>query len=76
MSLSRAAFALAFLQENPIIRLLAILMAMLSDFLDGYIARKQKVTTQFGAVLGPVMVKFFVIFAGGYLLCRKKTDGL
>jgi CDP-diacylglycerol--glycerol-3-phosphate 3-phosphatidyltransferase len=72
LSLSRAGFALAFLQENPAFRLLAILLAMLSDFLDGYIARKQKMTTQFGAVLDPIMDKFFVFFAGGIFYLEKK----
>lgn len=65
LSLSRAGFALAFLQENPYIRLLAIVCAMITDFLDGYIARRQGTTTQFGAILDPIMDKFFVFFAGG-----------
>src|SRR5262245_35088893 len=76
LSLSRAGFALAFLQENPFVRLLAILMAMTSDFLDGYIARRQKMTTQFGAVLDPIMDKFFVFFAGGIFCVEKKLSGL
>lgn len=65
LSISRAGFALAFLQANPFIRLLAILLAMLTDFLDGYIARRQRTTTQLGAILDPIMDKFFVFFAGG-----------
>lgn len=72
LSLSRAGFALAFLQENPIYRLLAIVLAMVSDFLDGYLARKQKMTTQFGAVLDPIMDKFFVFFAGGIYYFESK----
>lgn len=67
LSLSRAGFALAFLQENSQIRLLAIVLAMVSDFLDGFIARRQGTTTQFGAFLDPIMDKFFVFFAGGVL---------
>ena len=75
LSLSRAGFALAFLQENPFIRLLAIILAMITDFLDGYIARRQRTTTQFGAILDPIMDKFFVFFAGGvfYLEGRLST---
>lgn len=72
LSLSRAGFALVFLQENPHLRLLAILLAMGSDFLDGYIARKQRMTTQFGAVLDPIMDKFFVFFSGGVFYLEKK----
>lgn len=67
LSLSRAGFALAFLQENVVIRLLAIALAMISDFLDGYLARLQKTTTHFGAILDPIMDKFFVFFVGGIL---------
>ena len=75
LSLSRAGFALAFLQENPFIRLLAIVLAMVSDYLDGYIARRQKMTTQFGAILDPIMDKFFVFFAGGIFYLEKKLTG-
>ncbi len=72
LSLSRAGFALAFLGDNAFIRLLAIILAMTTDFLDGYIARRQHTTTQFGAVLDPIMDKFFVFFAGGILFMEKK----
>jgi CDP-diacylglycerol---glycerol-3-phosphate 3-phosphatidyltransferase len=74
LSLSRAGFALAFLQDNPIVRLLAIFLAMVSDFLDGYIARRQRTTTQFGAVLDPIMDKFFVFFAGGIFFLEEKIS--
>lgn len=74
LSFSRAGFALAFLQDNPFIRLTAITLAMLSDFLDGYIARRQKTTTQFGAVLDPIMDKFFVFFAGGIFYLEGKLS--
>lgn len=65
LSLSRGGFALLFLVENTWVRLGALLLAMVSDFLDGYIARKQGTTTQFGAILDPIMDKFFVFFVGG-----------
>lgn len=65
LSLSRAGLALAFLQNNPWIRLLAIVLAMLTDYFDGYIARRSRTTTQFGAILDPLMDKFFVFFAAG-----------
>jgi CDP-diacylglycerol--glycerol-3-phosphate 3-phosphatidyltransferase len=72
LSLSRAGFALAFLQENTLIRVIAIIGAMVSDFLDGYIARRQGTTTQFGAILDPIMDKFFVFFAGGVLFLEDR----
>ena len=64
LSLSRAGLAFAFLLESPIVRLCAIILAMISDFLDGFIARRMGTTTQLGAILDPVMDKFFVLFAG------------
>lgn len=67
LSLSRAGFALAFLQENIMIRVIAIFLAMGTDFLDGFIARRQGTATPFGAILDPIMDKFFVFFAGGVL---------
>jgi CDP-diacylglycerol--glycerol-3-phosphate 3-phosphatidyltransferase len=44
-------------------RVLAILLAMLTDGFDGYLARKRGATTRLGAVLDPAMDKFFVVFA-------------
>lgn len=75
LSLSRAALALAFLQENIFIRLLAIVLAMISDFLDGYLARRSHTTTQFGAILDPIMDKFFVFFVGGILYLESQIAG-
>lgn len=76
LSISRAGFALAFLQENPFVRLLAILCAMLTDFLDGFLARRQGTATQFGAILDPLMDKFFVFFAGGILFIEGRLTAI
>jgi CDP-diacylglycerol---glycerol-3-phosphate 3-phosphatidyltransferase len=67
LSLSRAGFAFAFLQENIALRIIAIVLAMLTDFFDGFIARRWGTVTQFGAILDPIMDKFFVFFASGIL---------
>ncbi|MBS0624160.1 MAG: CDP-alcohol phosphatidyltransferase family protein [Verrucomicrobia bacterium] len=75
LSLSRAGFALAFLQDNVAIRVLAIILAMVSDFLDGYLARLSHSTTQFGAILDPIMDKFFVFFVGGILYLEDRLGG-
>src|ERR1700722_5041518 len=75
LSLSRAALALVFLQENMVLRLIAIILAMISDVLDGYIARRLGTTSQFGAILDPIMDKFFVFFAGGILYLEGWLSG-
>ncbi len=76
LSLSRALLALAFLQENILIRLLAILFAMTSDVLDGYLARLSKTTSQLGAILDPIMDKFFVLFCGSVLYVEHALSGI
>ena len=75
LSLSRAGFALLFLIENVYVRLAALGCAMLSDFFDGYLARKQHHTTHFGAILDPVMDKFFVFFVAGILFMEDRLLG-
>lgn len=62
LSILRAPLALCFLQTNPFIRALAIVAAMISDCLDGYIARRFKMVSKAGTFLDPLMDKFFVLF--------------
>jgi CDP-diacylglycerol--glycerol-3-phosphate 3-phosphatidyltransferase len=54
---------------------IAIFFAMGTDFLDGYIARRQGTVTPFGAILDPIMDKFFVFFAGGVLYIEGSLVG-
>ena len=63
LSLLRGPLALLFLFDNLFYRSLAILLAMATDSLDGYLARKYRKTSQIGAFLDPLMDKFFVFFA-------------
>jgi len=63
ISLIRIPLALVFLQENVTLRSLAVVFALLSDGLDGYIARRNKMTTRLGTILDPLTDRFFVIFA-------------
>jgi CDP-diacylglycerol---glycerol-3-phosphate 3-phosphatidyltransferase len=63
LSFIRAPLAFLFLQENTALRLLAIFLAMLTDSIDGYLARRSRSTSRFGAILDPAMDKFFVYFA-------------
>lgn len=59
----RFPLALAFFQENPLWRCLALILAMVSDALDGYFARRYGNISRFGTFLDPVADKFFVITA-------------
>lgn len=63
LSLLRGPLALFFLFDNPFYRSLAIILAMATDSLDGYLARRYRKTSQLGAFLDPLMDKFFVFFA-------------
>lgn len=74
LSLLRAPLAFLFLFENPTVRLTAILLAMLTDSIDGYLARRWHTTTRFGAVLDPAMDKFFVVFCLGVLLAENRLE--
>lgn len=73
LSLLRAPLAFLFLVESPSLRLMAILLAMLTDSIDGYLARKSKTTSRLGAVLDPTMDKFFVFFALGVFFSEGKV---
>lgn len=68
LSLLRAPLALFFLSSNTTLRLVAIILAMFTDALDGFLARKRRSATQFGAVLDPAMDKLFVFIALTVLL--------
>lgn len=63
LSFLRGPLALLFLLESPSWRMSAVLLAMLTDSIDGYLARKRKSVTRFGAILDPAMDKLFVFFA-------------
>jgi cardiolipin synthase len=68
VSLSRLPMAAMFpffsgVQE----RLLLIAAAAVTDFLDGYLARRRKETSRLGALLDPVADRCFVIIAAGVL---------
>jgi len=62
ITLLRGPLALLFLFENPAIRIFAVLGAMATDCIDGWLARKFKITSRIGAMLDPLMDKFFVLF--------------
>jgi len=60
ISLLRAPLALLFFYDNTTLRLIVIFLAMLTDSIDGYLARKYHATSITGAILDPIMDKLFV----------------
>lgn len=62
LSIIRMPLAFLFLSQNTYIRIAAIALAMITDSVDGYFARKYKSASRFGAFLDPAMDKFFVYF--------------
>lgn len=63
LSLLRGPLALLFIMNSTLCRSLAVALAMLTDYLDGYLARRYQATSQIGAVLDALMDKFFVFVA-------------
>jgi CDP-diacylglycerol--glycerol-3-phosphate 3-phosphatidyltransferase len=74
LSLLRAPLALLFLIESTTCRIVAILLAMLTDSIDGYLARKRQAVTRFGAIQDPAMDKFFVLFALSVMFTEGKLE--
>ncbi|MCH9632926.1 MAG: CDP-diacylglycerol--glycerol-3-phosphate 3-phosphatidyltransferase [Chlamydiae bacterium] len=68
LTLLRLPAAFIFIVDSVPVRLVAIILAVISDVLDGYIARKHGTVSQLGAVLDPIMDKFFVFFSLGILV--------
>lgn len=62
VSSSRVALAFGFVASDAVPTRLALIgVASLTDFLDGWLARRTKVTSRFGALLDPVADRFFVL---------------
>jgi CDP-diacylglycerol--glycerol-3-phosphate 3-phosphatidyltransferase len=60
LTLLRGPLALFFIIENVYVRLSVVAAAMITDAIDGYLARRYKCVSRFGATLDPLMDKFFV----------------
>jgi len=68
LSLLRAPLAILFLIENPWLRSIIILLAALTDSIDGFLARKSNTASRLGALLDPAMDKCFVTFCLGVMI--------
>jgi cardiolipin synthase (CMP-forming) len=64
LSLSRVALAAAFVVCRTVeVRLGLVAVAGATDFLDGYIARRAKLTTRWGALIDPIADRVFALVA-------------
>lgn len=64
ISFSRFGFAIAFpFVHDARVRVALIVAAGASDFLDGYIARRQRTTSRIGALVDPFADRLFVLVA-------------
>ena len=71
----RGPLAFLFLIHRMEVRVGVILVAILTDCIDGYLARKYKHTTRVGAILDPLMDKFFVFFVLSVLFYEHTLGG-
>jgi len=60
ISISRFFLAFLLFSESTGVRLCAILLGALTDFLDGFLARRFKWITPLGTVIDPLADKFFI----------------
>lgn len=63
ISIFRGTLSVFFLQHKTWLRVFAILVAMFTDVLDGFIARRFSKVSFMGAVIDPIMDRVFVFIA-------------
>lgn len=61
LSLSRLLLAVLFIPAGRALRIVLILLAAVSDFLDGWLARRTHATTRWGALVDPIGDRLFVL---------------
>lgn len=72
ITILRVPLVIFFLQEDLVWRVGALILAMLSDFLDGQIARRYGKISSLGTFLDPLADKFFVFFVLSVFLFEGK----
>jgi CDP-diacylglycerol---glycerol-3-phosphate 3-phosphatidyltransferase len=76
LSCLRGLLAFCFLTESVAIRMVGIILAIITDILDGFLARRWKTTTLLGNLLDPIMDKVFVFFCLAVLISEKRITHL
>src|SRR5262245_23153802 len=76
VSLSRLVLAAAFVAtRDPVLRVSLIVVATLTDFLDGWLARRRSSATKWGALIDPIADRAFVFAAvSSFLLSGEITS--
>ena len=72
VSMSRLLLAAAFVaSREPVMRFVLLIVASATDFLDGWIARRQHATSRSGALIDPIADRLFVFTA----VCTYLAEG-
>jgi CDP-diacylglycerol--glycerol-3-phosphate 3-phosphatidyltransferase len=74
LSFSRISLALVFFSADPLYRLVALILALMSDGLDGFLARRFHATSRLGTVLDPIADKVFVVIVFSILFQENKLE--
>lgn len=74
LSLSRIPLACLFVFASPEGRFGCVLVAGVTDFLDGFLARTKNSSSSLGTVLDPIGDKFFVTVAIGTLWLEQRAS--
>lgn len=72
ISLMRLPLALLFIKGTTLVRAISIILAMLSDGIDGYYARRFSKPTALGTMIDPLADKVFVIVALAFLFAEQR----
>jgi CDP-diacylglycerol--glycerol-3-phosphate 3-phosphatidyltransferase/cardiolipin synthase len=64
VSMSRLVLAAVFVAaRDPVVRFMLVVVASITDFLDGWLARRRHATTRSGALIDPIADRVFVFSA-------------
>ena len=63
LSLSRVLLAVLFVPAGYVARIILIVLAGATDFLDGWLARRTHTTSRWGAIVDPIADRLFVFVA-------------
>ncbi|MBS0655686.1 MAG: CDP-alcohol phosphatidyltransferase family protein, partial [Verrucomicrobia bacterium] len=76
LSLARGMLAFLLLIDIPLVRVCVVLVCALTDFFDGFLARRWQQISRFGTLIDPITDKLFVGVALTLFFCEGKLTGL